>query len=121
MNRDVGFFRSVESMKGKTSISRKCIAALSSILVLAVIGFFSYQARNEIHYLCGNFKQGVTYASVIRQLDTTNLSSFTIEASESGKKIVHSSQLHFHLLRCQINFNQEEMVISASQDLLLMN
>jgi len=97
----------------KTLIFTKFMAVIISILVLSVLGFFSYEARNEIYYLCGNFKHGIPHSSVIRQLNTSNLSSFRIETSESRKKIVHSSPLHFHLIRCEIDFNQDKKVLEA--------
>ena len=108
------FLETPERMNSKTFLAPKFVAAASIILALFVFGFFSNEARKEVYFLCGNFKQGVTYSSVIRQLETTNLSSYKIEATEMGKRIVHSSALHFHLLRCSINFNSQEVVISAS-------
>lgn len=93
---------------------KKLIVATISVLVVAVLGFFSYEAGKEVYFLCGNFKQGVSYSSVVRQLDTANLSSYTIDDSEPGRKIVLSSPLHFHLFRCNINFNAEELVISTT-------
>ena len=101
-------------MNSKTFLAPKFIAVAISILAVIVFGFFSNEARKEVYFLCGNFKQGVTYSSVIKQLETSNLSSYKIETTEMGKRIVHSSSLHFHLLRCNINFNPQEVVISAS-------
>lgn len=100
-------------MNHKDILKPKFIVVTICLLALAVFGFFSYQARNEVFYLCGNFKQGVSYSGVIRQLETTNLSGYTVEKSEAGKRVVHSSSLNFHLVRCKINFNSDDVVVSA--------
>jgi hypothetical protein len=49
------------------------------LLLLGIYAFFALSARNEIYYLCGNFKSGVSYSSVVRQLDTANLSDYKVE------------------------------------------
>ena len=49
------------------------------LLLLGIYAFFALSARNEIYYLCGNFKSGVSYSSVVRQLDTANLSDYKID------------------------------------------
>ena len=78
------------------------------LLVLGIYAFFALSARNEIYYLCGNFKSGVSYSSVVRQLDTANLSDYKIEKSEQGKRVTHSSALHLNLVRCEITFAEDE-------------
>ena len=78
--------------------------------LLAIYVFFGLSARNEIYYLCGNFKSGTSYSSVVRQLDTANLSYYKIETSEQGKRVIHSSALHLNLLRCEITFAEDEKV-----------
>ena len=83
------------------------------LLLLGVYTFFAISARNEIYYLCGNFKSGVSFSSVERQLDTTNLSDYKIEKSEQGKQVIHSSALHLNLVRCEIIFDEDEKVIHA--------
>ncbi|MEO9944139.1 MAG: hypothetical protein ABJH28_03315 [Paraglaciecola sp.] len=90
----------------------KLIVALC-ILGLTILGFYSNEARKEVYYLCGNFTQGVSYPSVIKQLDTTHLSAYTIENLQLGKRIVHSSWLNLHLVKCNINFNNNDLVVSA--------
>ena len=85
-------------------------------LLLFLIGiyvFFALSARNEIYYLCGNFKSGVSYSSVVRQLDTANLSDYKIEKSEQGKRVTHTSALHLNLIRCEIIFTEDEKVSHA--------
>ena len=83
------------------------------LFLLAIYVFFALSARNEIYYLCGNFKSGVSYSSVVRQLDTTNLSNYKIEKSERGKRVIHSSALHLNLVRCEITFDEDEKVSHA--------
>ena len=83
------------------------------LFLLAIYVFFALSARNEIYYLCGNFKSGVSYSSVVRQLDTTNLSNYKIEKSEQGKRVIHSSALHLNLVRCEITFDEDEKVSHA--------
>ena len=83
------------------------------LFLLAIYVFFALSARNEIYYLCGNFKSGISYSSVVRQLDTTNLSNYKIEKSEQGKRVTHSSALHLNLVRCEITFDEDEKVSHA--------
>ena len=84
------------------------------LFLLAIYVFFALSARNEIYYLCGNFKSGISYSSVVRQLDTTNLSNYKIEKSEQGKRVTHSSALHLNLVRCEITFDEDEKVSHAT-------
>ena len=83
------------------------------LLLLGIYGFFALSARNEIYYLCGNFKSGVSYSSVVRQLDTASLSDYKIEKSEQGKRVTHSSALHLNLVRCEIIFAEDEKIRHA--------
>lgn len=92
----------------------KLIAAAISILGLAVFGFFANEARKEVYYLCGNFSKGTAYSSVIRQLNTVNLSEYKVANLPQGKRVSHSSVLHFHLLSCDIEFNPQEKVVAVS-------
>jgi len=83
------------------------------LLLLGVYAFFALSARNEIYYLCGNFKPGVSYSSVARQLDTANFSDYKIEKSKQGKRVTYSSVLHLNLVRCEITFDEDEKVSNA--------
>ena len=83
------------------------------LLMVGTFAFFALSARSEIYFLCGNFKSGVSYSSVVRQLDTANLSDYKIEGSEQGKRVTFSSALHLHLVRCEITFAQDETVSHA--------
>ena len=62
----------------------KTVLLLVALLLLLVgtYTFFSLAARNEIYFLCGNFKSGVTYSSVVRQLETVKLSDYKFETSK---------------------------------------
>lgn len=91
----------------------KFIALSISILGLLVFGFFANEARKEIYYLCGSFGKGTAYSSVIRQLNTVNLSEYKVENLPQGKRVIHSSVLHFHLLSCDIEFSPQEKVVSV--------
>ncbi|MEH8017741.1 hypothetical protein MN202_10880 [Rheinheimera muenzenbergensis] len=91
----------------------KLIAAAIGILGLLVFGFYTNEARKEVYYLCGNFSKGTAYSSVIRQLNTANLSEYKVENLPQGKHVIHSSALHFHLLSCAIEFNPQEKVVSV--------
>ena len=83
------------------------------LLLVGIYTFFALSARNEIYYLCGNFKSGISYSSVARQLDTASLSDYKVEKSEQGKRVSHSSALHLNLVRCEITFAEDEKVSHA--------
>ena len=112
----VMFFGNSREMNNKNLLVLKFISVAISILALASFSFFANEARKEIYYLCGNFKPNMIYADITRQLDTANLSGYTIETIDSGKLVRHSSSLHFHLLRCNMNFNTEDVLLSANYD-----
>lgn len=94
---------------------RRTVLVLIGLFLLLVGGytFLALSARNEVYYLCGNFKSGVSYSSVVRQLDTANLSHYTVETSELGKRVTHSSALHLDLVRCEITFSNDDRVTIA--------
>lgn len=66
---------------------------------------FAWAARNEIFFLCGNFRDGVSYASVVRQMESSNLSVHAIESSDFISYISQTSPLHLHLLECKVEFD----------------
>jgi hypothetical protein len=84
------------------------------LLLVGTYTFFSLAARNEIYFLCGNFKSGVTYSSVVRQLETVKLSDYKFETSKQGKRVIHSSALHLNLIRCEITFAEDDKVSRAT-------
>ena len=90
------------------------LVSVALLLLLAgTYTFFTLAARNEIYYLCGNFKKGVSYSSVVKQLETANLSYYKLEKSEQGIRVIHSSALHLNLVRCEITFAEDEKVSHA--------
>lgn len=77
-------------------------------------GFYSNEARKEVYFLCGNYGAGDSLEDVVKQLNTINLSEYTVENLEQGKRITHSSKLNFHLISCSIQFAPEEKVVAVS-------
>jgi hypothetical protein len=104
--------RSVGEERGVVTKTPLLLAGLF-LLMVGTYAFFALSARNEIYYLCGNFKSGVSYSSVVRQLNTANLSDYKIEKSEQGKRVTYSSALHLNLVRCEITFAEDEKVSHA--------
>ena len=51
------------------------ISILITVTVITTGVIFWRIAKDEIFYLCGNFSSGVTKSSVVRQLETANLSA----------------------------------------------
>lgn len=84
-----------------------------SFIALAIAAIFWNSAREEIYFLCGNFSEGVEKASVVRQLDTANLSSYKQVATEHGSRIVFSSKFNSGVHQCIIEFNGSDRVILA--------
>lgn len=82
------------------------VAALISICLI-----YWKIATDEVFYLCGNFSTGVTKSSVIRQLDTANLSHYENITSKSGSMIIFSSKLYFVASQCIIEFDKNESVV----------
>ena len=104
--------RSASEERGVVTKTPLLLAGLF-LLMVGTYAFFALSAMNEIYYLCGNFKSGVSYSSVVRQLDTANLSDYKIEKSEQGKRVTYSSALHLNLVRCEITFAEDEKVSHA--------
>jgi hypothetical protein len=93
----------------KTVLPLVCL----SVLLVGIYSFFALAARNEIYYLCGNFTPGVSYSSVVRQLETADLSDYKSETSEQGERVIFSSPLHLHLVRCEITFAEDKTLSLA--------
>lgn len=83
------------------------------LIALTTVAILWNSAREEIFFLCGNFSEGVEKASVVRQLDTANLSSYEQVATEDGSEIVFSSKLNLGVHRCVIEFDGNNRVISV--------
>ena len=84
------------------------------LIALTTVAILWNSAREEIFFLCGNFSEGVEKASVVRQLDTANLSSYEQIATEYGSEIVFSSKLNLGVHRCFIEFDSNNRVIRAT-------
>ena len=82
--------------------------------VITVYAVFWHLAKDEVYYFCGNFKAGVNQASVIRQLETANLSNYLKYKEEFGLKIVFSSKLHLSFYQCVIDIDKNKVVIRAT-------
>lgn len=93
---------------------RKLILALVSIVVTVTAAVFWHIAKQEVYFLCGNFGAGVEQASVIRQLDTANLSSYTQIPTEQGSTIIFSSKVNFKAYTCTIEMDKNKKVLRAT-------
>lgn len=92
------------------------IGLLLSTLVAGLVigGFIWKEARDEVIILCGNFKPGVTVASVRRQLDTGNFLRYRLEDVDSGTRIDVDSLYNFTLYHCAIDLDQNGEVTAAA-------
>lgn len=88
---------------------------LISLLVVFITtgAIFWKTAKDEIFYLCGNFSVGAKKSSVIRQLETANLSSYKNTTNENGAIIVFSSKLKFVTNQCVIELDKSDKVLLA--------
>jgi hypothetical protein len=89
------------------------ISILITVAFITTGAIFWKIAKDEIFYLCGNFSSGVTKPSVVRQLETANLSSYTHTVNENGSIIVFSSRLYFVADQCIIELDKSEKVVLA--------
>jgi hypothetical protein len=101
------------SIRMKSSNKKLLISLLITIAFITSGAIFWKIAKDEVFYLCGNFSPGVIKSSVLRQLDTANLSSYTHSVNESGSTIVFSSRLYFVTNQCVIKFDKSENVVLA--------
>jgi len=86
----------------------------SFIAAFSIGAIFWNIAKQEVYYLCGNFVSGVEKASVVRQLDTANLSGYEQSNTNSGSKIVFSSKYNLDIYKCVIQFDEGNKVVSAT-------
>ena len=101
------------SEEGDSAMKTLLVLVGLLLLLVGIYIFFALAARNEIYYLCGNFTSGVSHSSVLRQLETANLSDYTSETSKQGERVIHSSALHLNLVRCEITFAEDSTVSRA--------
>ncbi|MCH8492726.1 MAG: hypothetical protein LAT53_05775 [Idiomarina sp.] len=97
----------------KTNKLRALLIAVF-LIALTTVAILWNSAREEIFFLCGNFSEGVEKVSVVRQLDTANLSSYEQVATEYGSEIVFSSKLNLGVYQCIIEFDGNNRVIRAT-------
>ncbi|TLU61995.1 hypothetical protein FE810_13135 [Thalassotalea litorea] len=97
------------------SKNQKLLVGLLIALVFVTIGgVYLKIAKDEIFYLCGNFSAGVDKSSVIRQLETANLSNYKHTNHDQGSNIVLSSKLFFVTNQCIIELDTRDKVVSAT-------
>jgi hypothetical protein len=98
-------------------LSRKCWWQIATVLILmtaSVVSFIYWnEARKEVVYLCQNFNKGVLKSSVIRQIETVNLSRYFIEESPTGSNIILNSVLNFGQYKCIIKSHKRDKVEQA--------
>ena len=87
------------------------IIAIAAIAVLISLTFFWIEAKKEVFYLCDNFYPGVSKSSVIRQLNTAELSTYDTTFIANGSRIVAYSPLHLGMMSCRIDFNKQDIVL----------
>lgn len=75
-----------------------------------LFAFYCNEARKEVVYLCGNFSEGVTQESVLRQLNTLHLANFSVTENDSNSLIVMDSKLTLGAYRCVIEINEQGRV-----------
>lgn len=97
----------------KSNNKNLLISLLITIALITMGAIFWKVGKDEVFYLCGNFSAGEMKSSVVRQLDTANLSSYTNSVNESGSTIVFSSRLFFVTNQCVIELDKSEKVVLA--------
>jgi hypothetical protein len=90
------------------------LLVITLVAGLVIGGFIWQSAKDEVIILCGNFKPGVTEASVRRQLDTGNFLRYKLEVVDSGGRIDVDSLYNFTLYHCTIDLDQNGKVTAAS-------
>ena len=109
----VRFYTDYKMMNMQAELKFKIILTVSVCLVVGGFLFIGNEARKEVYYLCGNFAQGHELKQVTEQLNTINLSQYSISNNQDMLQIVHSSQLNFNMFSCTINFDKNHVVSSA--------
>lgn len=87
----------------------------STVIIAAIASAVMWEnARQEVYFLCSNFTPGVEKFSVIKQLNTANLSSYNQSITESGSRIIFSSRLNFEVCQCIIELDKSNRVVRAT-------
>tara|TARA_R110002072_G_scaffold1164_4_gene9656 strand:+ start:27311 stop:27610 length:300 start_codon:yes stop_codon:yes gene_type:complete len=89
------------------------LAGTLVVVALVLAAFVWDAAQKEVVFLCPNFQPGVTEQSVIRQLETANLSRFKLVNDSISRRIIFDSAYNFGLYKCIVELNQEHQVIKA--------
>ncbi len=89
------------------------IVGVIGLIAAMVAIFYANEARKEVYFLCSNFTSGISYTSVIGQLDTANLSDYKVIAAPEGKRLEFSSRLNLRIVQCTIEFDRHNKVVSA--------
>ncbi|MBT0587632.1 hypothetical protein [Alteromonas oceanisediminis] len=94
----------------------KVLVALLFTAGLIAYAVFWNEGRKEVFYLCGNFAEGTSYASVDRQLKTAN--RLTIEKSVLGTQISlrFYSKIRPSLHQCRLRFDRNDKVLSRTYE-----
>ena len=99
------------------TMNKRCLFILLPVATLVIgatlAAFYWNEARNEVVFLCGNFSNGVSQKSVLKQLDTGNFIQYDVHSKDSGSEIVSKSKINFGLYRCVIRLDGDGNVISA--------
>lgn len=84
------------------------------LFLLVVMAFYWNEARKEIHFLCQNFKPGVSKVSVIRQLDTANLIHVEHNELPNGESEINATApFKLPVYKCRVVFNTNTTVKAA--------
>lgn len=89
------------------------LSALLALVLLLVAALAWNEARKEVVFLCGNFSEGVTEASVVRQLQTGQFLRYRQEGTPGGSRIVVDSPYTLGLHRCTIELDAGGTVVRA--------
>ncbi|MEE4659183.1 MAG: hypothetical protein V2J89_01865 [Halieaceae bacterium] len=93
----------------------KLLAGLVAVLAVAVLLFYWDLARKEVKFLCGNFAEGVSRGSVLRQLDTGNQLRYREQPDGPLTVITVDSAWNFGCYRCVIPINAAGRVDSDAR------
>jgi len=94
--------------------TRLILALLALFAVLFAAAFTWNESRKEVVYLCGNFSKGASEESVRKQLDTGQFLTYQSSVTPSGSRIEAHSGFNLSFYRCNIDFDADGKVISAS-------
>lgn len=89
------------------------LAAVAAIAILISLTVMWSEAKKEVIYLCGNFVQGTSHASVVNQLNTANFLTYHREFNPNGSTMIVSSPLHFGNIHCRIILTSQHRVADA--------